>query len=159
MITHTSKTNVERTSDREIVVTRTIDGPRHLVFKAWSDPELFKKWWVPKSVPMTLLECDMDVRTGGSYRLLFGMGDQKMEFFGKYIEVIPPARIVWTNEEGGPEATAITTVTFEERDGKTLLTMHDLHPTKESLDEAISSGATAGTPEQWDQLADLIAAL
>ncbi len=152
-------TTVERKSDREVVATRTINGPPHLVFKAWTDPELFKRWWVPKSVPMTLLSCEMDVRVGGKYRLVFGMGSQTMEFFGKYIEVTPHSRLVWTNDEGGEDAIAITTVTFEAREGKTLLTMHDLHPSKDALDAAIASGSTAGTPEQWDQLDELIVTL
>src|SRR6476660_8903897 len=91
-------TQVERKSDREVVVTRTFDAPARLVFEAWSKPELFKRWWVPKSMGMTLRSCEMDVRTGGKYRLNFGDG---MDFFGRYIEVTPPWRIVWTNEEGG----------------------------------------------------------
>ncbi|MEZ4375823.1 MAG: SRPBCC family protein [Polyangiaceae bacterium] len=155
----TNQTQVERKSDREVVVTRTIDGPPRLVFKAWTEPELFKQWWVPKSIPMTLVTCEMDVRTGGGYRLVFAMGEQTAEFFGKYIEVTPHSRLVWTNDEGGEDAIAVTTVTFEEREGKTLLTMHELHPSKEALDEAIASGAIAGTPEQWDQLAEFIATL
>jgi uncharacterized protein YndB with AHSA1/START domain len=103
------RTTVQRTSDREIVVTRTFDAPARIVFEAWSKPELFKKWWVPKSMGMALHSCEMDVRTGGTYRLDFGGG---MDFFGRYIEVTPPSRIVWTNEEGG-ESASVTTVTFE----------------------------------------------
>ena len=152
-------TTVERVSDREVVSIRTINGPPHLVFKAWTDPQLFQRWWVPKSVPMVLLSCDMDVRVGGKYRLVFGMDSQTMEFFGKYIEVTPHSRLAWTNDEGGEDAIAITTVTFEEREGKTLLTMHELHPSKEALDAAIESGSTAGTPEQWDQLDAFIVTL
>lgn len=151
-----NQTTVERKSDREVVVTRIINGPPHLVFRAWTDPELFKRWWVPKSIPMTLVACEMDVRTGGTYRLAFEMGGQTAEFFGKYLEVTPHSRLVWSNDEAGDDAVVITTVTFEERDGKTLLTMHELHPSKEALDEAITSGAIAGTPEQWDQLEEFI---
>jgi uncharacterized protein YndB with AHSA1/START domain len=152
-------TKVERKSDRELVVTRTIDGPARLVFEAWTKPELFRRWWVPKSAPVTLLSCELDVRVGGSYRLVFGFGDQTMAFFGKYLEVTPCSRLVWTNDEGGPDAAAITTVTLEERDGRTLLTMHDLHPSKEALDAAIASGSTEGTPETMDQLEELVATL
>lgn len=155
----TDRTLVERKSDREVVATRTIHGPAHLVFKAWTDPELFRQWWVPRSIPMTLLSCEMDVRVGGKYRLVFGMDSQTMAFFGTYTEVAPHSRLAWTNEEGGEDATSITTVTFEERGGRTLLTMHELHPTKEALDAAIASGSTAGTPEQWDQLDEFIATL
>ncbi|MCA9644154.1 MAG: SRPBCC family protein [Polyangiaceae bacterium] len=155
----TNQTQVERKSDREVVITRTINGPPELVFKAWTEPELFKQWWVPKSIPMTLVSCEMDVRTGGGYRLVFAMGEQKAEFFGKYIEVTPHSRLVWTNDEGGEDAIAVTTVTFEEREGKTLLTLHELYPSKEALDEEIAQGAIAGIPEQWDQLEEFIATL
>jgi len=150
-------THVERTSDRELVVTRTFDGPQRLVFEAWTKPELVWRWWLPKSAPITLLSCDMDARTGGSYRLVFGFEAQTMEFFGKYLEVTPCSRVVWTNDEGGEDAATITTVTFEERDGGTLVTMSDLHPSKEALDAAIASGSTDGTPDSWNQLEELLA--
>ncbi len=152
-------TMVERTSERELVVSRTIDAPPRLVFEAWTRPELFRRWWVPKSAPVTLLSCEMDVRVGGTYRLEFGFGEQTMAFFGRYLEVTPCSRLAWTNDEGGEAAAAITTVTFEERDGQTLLTTRDLHPTKEALDAAIASGSTDGTPETWDQLEELVATL
>lgn len=145
------RTTVERTSDRELVVTRTFDAPARLVFEAWSKPELFQKWWVPKSLGMTLYACEMDVRTGGTYRLNFGEG---MDFFGRYIEVTPPSRIVWTNEEGG-ENGSVTTVTFEEIHGKTLLVMRELYPSKEALDEA-GTGAADATHETFSQLDELL---
>ncbi len=126
----TSRTTVERTSDREVVVTREFDAPARIVFEAWSNPELFRKWWVPRSLGMTLHSCEMDVRTGGTYRLNFGDG---MDFFGRYIEVTPHSLIVWTNEESGPNG-SVTTVTFEENDGRTLLVMRELYPSKEALD-------------------------
>ena len=124
------RTTVERTSDRELVVTRTFNGPARIVFEAWAKPELFKRWWVPKSAGMSLLSCDMDIRTGGRYRLEFGHPafDQPMAFFGRYIEVTPPVRLVWTNDEGGEGAGAITTVTFEERGAETLAVLRDLYP-------------------------------
>ena len=122
------RTTVQRKSDRELVVTRTFDAPARLVFEAWSRPELFERWWVPKSMGMTLRSCEMDVRTGGTYRLNFGDG---MDFFGRYLEVTPPTRIVWTNEEGGEDG-SVTTVTFEEKDGKTLLVMSELYPVEGS---------------------------
>lgn len=148
------RTTVERTSDVEVVVTRTFDAPARLVFEAWSKPELFKKWWVPKSMGMTLHACEMDVRTGGKYRLNFGEG---MDFFGRYIEVTPPSRIVWTNEEGG-ENGSVTTVTFEEKDGKTLLVMREIYPSKEALDEA-GTGAADATLETFAQLDELLSTL
>jgi len=148
---------VERKSDRELVVTRTFDGPAHIVFQAWSKPELFQRWWTPKSFGIALLSCEIDVRTGGTYRLVFShpSSETPMAFFGRYIDVIPNARIVWTNDEG-EEGGAVTTVTFEERGGKTQVVMHDLYPSKEALDEAIASGSTSGTCETFAQLEELL---
>jgi uncharacterized protein YndB with AHSA1/START domain len=154
-----NRTTVERKSDRELVVTRTINGPARLVFEAWSKPELFKQWWVPRSFGLQLISFEADVRVGGRYRLVFRHGDSEpMEFFGKYLEVTPPSRLVWTNEEGdggGP----VTTVTFEEKSGKTLVVLHELHPSKEALDAARASGVEAGTLETLDQLDEIIATL
>jgi uncharacterized protein YndB with AHSA1/START domain len=150
----TKRTTVERRSDRELVVTRSFDAPARLVFEAWSNPELFQRWWVPKSMGMTMHSCEMDVRTGGTYRLSFGDG---MDFFGRYIEVTPPVRIVWTNDEGG-ENGSVTTVTFEEHDGRTLLVMSELYPSKEALDEA-GTGAADVTQETFGQLDELLVTL
>ena len=150
----TTRTTVERRSDREVVVTRSFDAPAHLVFEAWSNPELFQRWWVPKSMGMTLHSCEMDVRTGGTYRLNFGDG---MDFFGRYLEVTPPSRIVWTNEEGGGNGST-TTVTFEEVDGRTLLVLSELYPSKEALD-AEGAGATEALQETFGQLDDLLVTL
>lgn len=158
-------TKVQRKSERELLVTRTVDGPRHLVFEAWTRPDLFQRWWVPKSLGLTVLSCEMDVRTGGTYRLVFSHnGSEPMAFFGRYLDVVPPVRIVWTNDEGD-EGGAVTTATFEDVGGKTLVTVHDLYPTKEALDEAIASGST-GWPapsteevpcEAFEQLDELLA--
>jgi uncharacterized protein YndB with AHSA1/START domain len=147
------RTTVERPSDREVVVRRTFDAPVHLVFEAWSKPELFQRWWVPKSLGMTLRSCDMDVRTGGQYRLSFGDG---MDFFGRYLEVTPPSRIVWTNEESGDNG-SITTVTLEEKDGRTLLVMTERYPSKEALDAA-GTGAAEAMDESFRQLDELLVA-
>ena len=145
-------TTVERKSDREYVVTRTFDSPARLVYEAWTKPELLKLWWTPKSMNMSFLSCEADVRVGGKYRFEFGLNGQTMTFFGKYLEVVPNERIVWTNEEGEGEA-AITTVTFEEKDGKTRLVFHEIHPTKEATDEAIGMGeAMRETLGQLDEL-------
>ena len=149
------RTTVQRKSDREVVVTRTFDAPPRIVFEAWSRPELFKKWWVPKSMGMTLRSCEMDVRTGGKYRLNFGEG---MDFFGRYIEVTPPSRIVWTNEEAGENGASVTTVTFEEKAGKTLLVMSEVYPSKEALD-ADGAGAADATHETFGQLDELLVEL
>lgn len=152
------RTTVQKKSEREVVVTRTFDAPAWLVFEAWSKPELFKKWWVPRSMGMTLRSCELDVRTGGKYCLVFGDDPANpMAFFGKYLEVVPNKRIVWTNEESG-DAGSVTTVTFEERDGKTLLVMSELYPTKEALDAA-GTGAQEAMNETFGQLDELLAEL
>ena len=150
-------TTVQRTSDREVVVTRTFNAPARLVFEAWSKPELMKRWWAPKSLGMVLESCEMDVRTGGSYRLTYGGEAAGMAFFGRYLEVIPNAKIVWTNEEEGEDG-SVTTVTLEERDGKTLLTITELYPTKAALDAA-GTGAAEATEETFRQLDELLATL
>jgi len=151
-----NRTAVERRSDRELVVTRTFDAQAHIVFETWSKPELFKRWWVPKSAWMSLVSCDMDVRTGGGYRFVFRHPsfDQPMAFFGTYKEVTPHKRIVWTNEES--DQGAVTTVTFEENAGKTLVTFHELYPTTATLEEALV-GSAEGLPEQFAQLDELLA--
>ncbi len=153
-------TTVERKSDRELVITRTFNGPAHLVFEAWAKPELFKRWWVPTSFGMSLLSCEMDVRNGGTYRLVFGHGDSEPRaFYGRYLDVTPPSRLVWTNEEGGEGEAVTTTVTFEENADKTLVVVHELHPSKEALDSARASGVEAGTLEAFDQLDELLVSL
>ncbi|RZA16435.1 MAG: ATPase [Lysobacteraceae bacterium] len=152
------RTTVEKTSDREVVVTRTFNAPARLVFQAWSDPELFRKWWVPRSMGMTLRSCEMDVRTGGKYRLVFGEDPANtFAFFGTYLDVAPDVRIVWTNEEGG-DAGSVTAVTLEERDGRTLLVMRETYPTREALDQA-GTGAQDATHETFAQLDALLAEL
>jgi len=152
------RTTVQKTSEREVVVTRTFDAPARLVFEAWSKPELFRKWWVPRSMGMTLRSCEMDVRSGGKYRLVFGDDPANtMAFFGRYLEVVPDKRIVWTNEESG-DAGSVTTVTLEERDGKTLLVLSELYPSKEALDEA-GTGAQDAMQETFVQLDELLSEL
>jgi len=153
-----NSTTVERTSDRELTVTRSFDGPAHIVFQAWTKADLFSRWWTPKSFGLTILSCEMDVRVGGGYRLEIGhpSSDRPMSFFGEYTEVVPNARLVWTNDEGG-EPGAVTTVTFEESGGKTLVVLRDLYPSKEALDEAVASQATSGFGEQFEQLDVLLA--
>ena len=152
------RTMVQKKSEREVVVTRLFDAPARLVFDAWSKPELFRKWWVPRSMGMTLRSCEMDVRTGGKYRLVFGDDPANpMAFFGEYLDVVPDKRIVWTNEESG-DAGSVTTVTFEERDGKTLLVLSELYPTKEALDAA-GTGAQEVMNETFGQLDELLAEL
>ena len=152
-----ARTIVERKSDRELVVTRIFDAPARIVFEAWTKPDLFMRWWPPKSMGERLLSCEMDVRTGGKYRLEFGQdASSSWAFFGRYIEVVPHSRIVWTNEES--DDGAVTTVTFEKQAGKTLLTFHELYPSKEALDEALI-GMEDAMPEQFEQLDELLVTL
>ena len=155
------RTTAERKSERELVVTRNFNAPARLVFEAWTKAELFQRWWVPKSVGLTLLSCELDVRVGGVYRLVFKhpAAPEGMAFHGRYLEVTPHSRLVWTNEEAG-DSGQVTTVTFEEKAGQTLLVMHDLYPSKEALDEAIASGSTSGgMDETFNQLDELLTAL
>ncbi|ESY07069.1 SRPBCC domain-containing protein [Mesorhizobium sp. C386A] len=153
-----NRTTVERKSERELVVTRTVNGPARIVFEAWTKPELFKQWWVPKSMGMFLRSCEMDARTGGTYRLVFGHDASDLhEFFGRYIEVTPHSRLVWTNDEGG-DGGPVTTLTFEEKGGKTLLVMHELYPSEEALDAA-GTGAADAMGETFEQLDELLVVL
>ncbi|TPM05472.1 ATPase [Mesorhizobium sp. B2-3-11] len=153
-----NRTTVERTSERELVVTRSFNGPARVVFEAWTKPELLKQWWVPKSTGMVLRSCEMDVRVGGGYRLVFGHDASNTdEFFGRYIEVTPYSRLVWSNDEGGDEG-SLTTVTFEEKGGKTLLVVNELYPSKEALDAA-GTGAADAMGEAFDQLDKLLVTL
>ena len=152
-----NRTTFERTSDREMVFSRTFDAPRRIVFDAWTKPELFMLWWAPKSMGVPLLSCEIDARTGGGYRVAFGHdAAESFAFFGKYLEVTAPERLVWTNEESADGA--VTTVTFEERDGKTVLTLHELYPSKAALDES-AIGMEDGLAEQFEQLDDVLATL
>ena len=152
-----NRTTVERKSERELVVTRTFNAPARIVFEAWTKPELIKRWWVPKSMDMSLLSCEMDVRVGGKYRLEFAHdASQSMAFFGTYKDVTPPSRLVWTNEES--DEGSVTTVTFEEKGDKTLLVLHELYPSKEALDAA-GTGAADAMPEQFEQLDELLVTL
>ena len=151
------RTAVQRRSERELVVTRTFDAPVRLVFDAWTKPELFKLWWAPKSSGVPLLSCEMDVRTGGSYRIAFGHdASRSMAFFGRYLDVSPPSRLVWTNDESGDGA--VTTVTFEDQDGRTLLVLQELYTSKEALDQSFA-GMEDAMPEQFEQLDELLITL
>ncbi len=153
----TNRTTVERKSERELVVTRMFNGPPRIVFEAWTKPELLERWWAPKSTGVSLLSCEVDVRVGGRYRFEFSHEVSKpMVFFGRYLEVTPHSRLVWTNDES--DGGAVTTVTFEEKGGKTLLVMHELYPSREALDDAIA-GMEGGMPEMFAQLDDLLVTL
>jgi uncharacterized protein YndB with AHSA1/START domain len=146
-------TTVEQKSEREVVVTRIFNAPARIVFEAWTAPELFKQWWVPKSMEMSLISCEMDVRTGGKYTLVFGRdASEATAFYGRYIEVTPHSRLVWTNDES--DNGAVTTVTFEERGGKTRLVLHELYPSKEAFEAEHGMEDVMG--ETFDQLDELL---
>ncbi|MBI1945989.1 MAG: SRPBCC family protein [Deltaproteobacteria bacterium] len=153
-------TTSERKSDREIVVTRTVDAPARVVFEAWTKPELLRRWWAPKSIGISFVSCEADVRVGGKYRFVFShpASEQPAAFFGRYLEVKPYVRLVWTNEEAG-DAGQVTTVTFDEQNGKTRVVVHDLYSSKQALDDAIASGSTMGMDEMFVQLDALLVAL
>jgi uncharacterized protein YndB with AHSA1/START domain len=152
-----NRTTVERKSDREVVVTRTINGPARIVFEAFTKAELLRRWWVPKSMGMTLLSCEVDARVAGKYRLVFDADPEPIAFFGTYVEVKPSTRLAWTNDEGG-EGGSVTTVTFEEQGGKTLVVLRESYPSKEALDAA-GTGAADAMVETFDQLDELLVVL
>lgn len=157
--TKKNRMSVQRRSERELVVTRTINAPPRAVFEAWTRDDLFQRWWVPKSFGLTLLSCELDVRVGGAYRLVFRhpAAQEPMAFHGRYLKVMPASLLVWTNEEAGGDG-QITTVTFEEVSGQTLLVVHDLYPSKEALDADIVSGSTSWNDETFNQLDELLGA-
>ena len=150
-------TTVERKSEREFVITRIFNAPAHLVFEAWTKPELMRRWWVPKSSGLKLLSCEMDVRTGGTYRFVFEhpAAPDGMAFFGRYLEVSPHSRLVWTNDEGGEDAGQVSTMTLEDRGATTRMILHELFPSKEACDAG--AGAYDGMPESFGQLDELLA--
>jgi uncharacterized protein YndB with AHSA1/START domain len=157
-----NETTVERASDRELVVTRSFNGPARIVFDAWTKPELLKRWWTPTSCGVSLFACEVDLRVGGTYRFVFGRNPMDPEVFsGRYTEVDPPTRLVFTQiyERMRSVGEAIVTATFEEIDGKTCLTLHQLFPSKEALDGALVSGMERGMRETLDQLDELVASL
>ena len=146
-----------RKSDRELIVTRTFDSPAQALFDAWTRPELFRLWWAPKSMGAVLSACEIDARTGGGYRITFGGGGpDSATFFGRYLEVTPPSRLVWTNEES--DDAPVTTVTFEAHGERTLLTLSELYRSAEPPADA-AAGMQTMMAEQFAQLDQLLASL
>jgi uncharacterized protein YndB with AHSA1/START domain len=155
-----NETIVERTADRDLVVTRTFNAPARIVFDAWTKPELLKRWWAPRSFGVTLFECESDLRVGGAYRYAFGRDPRTPEVFsGRYIEVNSPSRLVLTQvyERMSHAGEAVVTATFEESEGRTRLTLHQLFPSKEALEGALASGMERGMRVTLDQLDALVA--
>jgi uncharacterized protein YndB with AHSA1/START domain len=154
-----NETTVERTSDRELVVTRTFNAAASMVFDAWTKPEILKLWWAPKSLGVSLFECTSDLRVGGTYRYVFGRNPNNPEVFsGHYKEVSPPSRLVFSQvyERFADAGEVTVTATFEESNGKTRLTLHQLFPSKEALDGAVASGMEHGMRETLEQLDGLV---
>lgn len=148
-------TTVERRSDREIVVTRTFHASAQVVYEAWTRADLFRRWWVPKSTGLKLLSCEVDARTGGTYRLVFDLGQEEpVAMHGRYLEATPFSRLVWTNDES--EGGSVTTVTFTEKDGETVLVLQEVYATKEDLEA--NAGMEDGLGEAFDQLDDVLQA-
>ena len=147
-------TTVERKSEREVVITRTFNAPARLVFEAWTKPELMRRWWVPKSSGLTLLSCEMDVRTGGTYRFVFQHTPQPMAFFGRYLEVSPHSRLVWTNDESGDDG-QLSTLRLEDRGDTTRIVLLEVYPSGAAYEAA--KGSYDGMPESFAQLDELLA--
>lgn len=162
-----NQTTLELKGDREILITRTFNGPAHIVFEAWTRPEFVRRWWAPKSHKVSVVSCDAEVQVGGRYRYVLRLeSGNEFAFSGRYIEVTPPSRLVYTEifepaaagaNPGDPEV--IVTVTFDESDGRTHMTSHSLCPTKEVRDAIIESGMEHGMRETMEQLEELIATL
>jgi uncharacterized protein YndB with AHSA1/START domain len=155
-----NETIVERTSNCELVVTRTFNAPARIVFDAWTKPELLKRWWAPKSFGVSLFECEQGLRVGGAYRFAFGRDPRNPEVFsGRYLEVNPSSRLVLTQryERMAHVGDVVVTADFEESQGRTRLTLRQLFPSKEALEGALMSGMERGMRVTLDQLDELVA--
>jgi uncharacterized protein YndB with AHSA1/START domain len=155
------RTTLEVIGDREVVITRRFDAPARIVFEAWTKPELVKRWWAPKSRRVVMASCEADVRTGGRYRYVMARDGAEIPFSGEYREVTPHSRLVYTSifEPMKAMGEAVVTVTFEEKDGRTLLTTHEVYASKQARDGALASGMESGMRETMNQLEELVASL
>ena len=149
-------TKVEKKSEREVIITRTFNAPPRIVFEAWTKAEHMRRWWVPKSSGLKLLSCEIDARIGGGYRFVFEhpAAPDGMAFFGRYVEVTPHSRLVWTNDESG-DAGQLSTLTLEGHGDTTRITLHEVFPSAAALEAA--KGAYDGIPESFAQLDALLA--
>jgi uncharacterized protein YndB with AHSA1/START domain len=160
-----NETTLSLEGDREIVITRTFNGPARIVFEAWTRPEHVRRWWAPRSRGVSLTACDADVRVGGRYRYVARLDrGGEFAFTGRYVEVAPPSRLVYTEvfeptaagaKPDDPEV--VVTVSFEERDGRTHVVSRSLCPSKDVRDAIIASGMEHGMRESMDQLDALVA--
>ncbi len=152
--------SLERTSDTTLVITRTLRAPPAIVFEAWTNPDYVRRWWAPLSRGVTLTECDADLRPGGEYRYVLTRGKERFAFYGKYLEITPPSRLVYTQIfEPFPDAEARITVSFEADGGYTRLVSREVYPSKVALDGALHSGMEDGARETFQQLDELVASM
>ncbi len=144
-------------SDREVLVTRSFNAPRRLVWEAVSKPEHVRQWWGLRSMPMTV--CEIDHRVGGKWRFVVRAPDgSEHAWSGVYNEIHAPERVVNTEVyENIPGAESLVTATFDERDGRTYLTTRMLHKSKENRDGYIHAGAEGGMRETFTRLDELLA--
>ena len=161
-VTDSRKATVTLPSDEQILITREFDAPRHLVYKAWTTPELVKRWWSGHRGEMKVAE--IDLRVGGRWRyVMVANGGFEVAFHGEYREIVPNQRIVNTEVYELPGAAdaegALNTVTFTEVDGRTTLTLLVEVPTRELRDEILSSGMEVGMQEQMELLEQLAISL
>jgi len=139
-------------ADTQILITREFNAPRHLVYRAWTTPELVKRWWAGDRGEVTIAE--IDLRPGGSWRyVMIANGGFEVAFHGEYTEIVPDERIVSTEIfEGMPDAASVSTATFTETDGRTTLTILVQHTSKEHRDIHVNSGMEGGLQEALDHL-------
>jgi len=155
-------TQVERLSDRELIIRRTFQARPHIVFGAMTRPELFKRWFAPQAMGATFVDCMFDVRVGGTYRYVFGRpGEPSAAFSGTYREVIDGKRLVYTQifEPRVADGEGVITATFEVQGTATRFTQRELYPSKAVLDFALSSGMERGMRETLEQLETLVQSL
>jgi uncharacterized protein YndB with AHSA1/START domain len=146
-------------TDEQILITREFDAPKHLVYKAWTTPELVTRWWSGQRGKMTIAE--IDLRVGGMWRyVMIAEGGFEVAFHGEYREIVSNERIVMTDVyEAMPDGEALVTVTFTENDGRTVLTLLMQLASKEARDAVINSGMEAGVQESWDRLEQVAVSL
>jgi uncharacterized protein YndB with AHSA1/START domain len=146
-------------TDEQILITREFDAPRDLVYKAWTTPELVRRWWSANRGEVTT--CEIDLRVGGTWRyVMVADGGVEVAFHGEYREIVPNERIVSTEVfEGMPDAEALNTLTLAEADGRTTLTLLVQHESKEHRDAHINSGMEDGLQDALDLLEQVAVSL
>lgn len=154
-----NRTTLERESDREIVIRRSFDAPAGIVFGALTNPDLVRRWWAPRSLGVSVVSVEIDVRVGGKYRhVLRHDGGGDVGFSGEYLDIVPPRRLVYTQiyEPMAEAGEVVVTVSLDERDGRTHLVLHERWPSKGALDGALATNMERGFSETMDQLEQLV---